>query len=157
MTTPSLWQCHPTRVGSHSMRVGCHPQPTTEPTPTHRRLSCRQFVKSPDGLYGYASTVSGQLDLVRSLVAGDFVSPSPLDDHNELPDLGEVSDHLSLSSNQRRARRIAVCTMGLTGLFMLGMVHLMHRSLREMREDHRAKEESETEAAEEVIHLAKLS
>ena len=69
-----------------------------------------------------------------------------LDDHNELPDLGEVSDHLSLSSNQRRARRIAVCTMGLTGLFMLGMVHLMHRSLREMREDHRAKEESETEA-----------
>lgn len=68
-----------------------------------------------------------------------------LDDHNELPDLGEVSDHLSLSSNQRRARRIAVCTMGLTVLFMLGMVHLMHRSLREMREDHRAKEESETE------------
>ena len=68
-----------------------------------------------------------------------------LDDHNELPDLGEVSDHLSLSSNQRRARRIAVCTMGLTVLFMLGMVHLMHRSLREIREDHRAKEESETE------------
>ena len=69
-----------------------------------------------------------------------------LDDHDELPDLGEVSDHLSLSSNRRRARRIAVCTMGLTVLFMLGMVHLMHRSLREMREDHRAKEESETEA-----------
>ena len=69
-----------------------------------------------------------------------------LDDHDELPDLGEMSDHLSLSSNRRRARRIAVCTMGLTVLFMLGMVHLMHRSLREMREDHRAKEESETEA-----------
>ena len=68
-----------------------------------------------------------------------------LDDHDELPDLGEVSDHLSLTSNRRRARRIAVCTMGLTVLFMLGMVHLMHRSLREMREDHRAKEESETE------------
>ena len=70
-----------------------------------------------------------------------------LDDHDELPDLGEVSDHLSLSSNRRRARRIAVCTMGLTVLFMLGMVHLMHRSLREMREDHRAKEESETPEA----------
>tara|TARA_B100000795_G_scaffold209688_1_gene163251 strand:+ start:230 stop:649 length:420 start_codon:yes stop_codon:yes gene_type:complete len=72
-----------------------------------------------------------------------------LDDHDELPDLGEMSDHLSLSSlssNRRRARRIAVCTMGLTVLFMLGMVHLMHRSLREMREDHRAKEDSETEA-----------
>ena len=68
-----------------------------------------------------------------------------LDDHDELPDLGEMSDHLSLSSNRRRARRIAVCTMGLTVIFMLGMVHLMHRSLREMREDHRAKEESETE------------
>ena len=37
--------------------------------------------------------------------------------------------------------------MGLTVLFMLGMVHLMHRSLREMREDHRAKEESETPEA----------
>ena len=70
-----------------------------------------------------------------------------LDDHDELPDLGEGSDHLSLSSNRRRARRIAVCTMGLTVLFMLGMVHLMHRSLREMREDHRAKEESETPEA----------
>ena len=97
------------------MRVGCHPQPTTEPTPTHRRLSCRQFVKSPDGLYGYASTVSGQLDLVRSLVAGDFVSPSPLDDHNELYQFVYNMTGTPPSPDFARARAAQGLTPSVTG------------------------------------------
>ena len=42
-------------------------------------------------------------------------------------------------SSRRRARRIAVGTMGLAVLFVAGMFHTMHSALKEMR----AKEEGE--------------
>ena len=82
-------------------------------------------------------------DVLVGLEAGSLAAA--LDDHDEIPGLDEVTDHLSMAGGRRRARRIAVGTMGLTLLFMLGMVHLMHRSLKEMKQEHRAKEESEAE------------
>lgn len=80
-------------------------------------------------------------DVLVGLEAGSLAAA--LDDHDGLPDLDEVADHLSLASGRRRARRVAVGTMGLTLLFVLAMVHTMHRSLKEMKQEHHTKEDEE--------------
>lgn len=80
-------------------------------------------------------------DVLVGLEAGSLAVA--LDDHDEIPGLEEVTDHLSMASGRRRARRIAVGTMGLTVLFVLAMAHTMHRSLREMKQEHHAKEDAE--------------
>ena len=48
------------------------------------KLSCRMHTATPDGLFAYASTVSTQLDIIRSLIVGEYVQPAPLDDTNPL-------------------------------------------------------------------------
>ena len=68
-------------------------------------------------------------DVLVGIEAGSLAAA--LDAHDDLP----AADDLE---GRDRARKIAVGTMGLTVLFVCGMLHTMHSALKEMR----AKEEA---------------
>ena len=74
-------------------------------------------------------------DVLVGIEAGSLAAA--LDAHDDLPGVDDLD--ADVVSSRRRARRIAVGTMGLTVFFVAGMFHTMHSALKEMR----AKEEGE--------------
>ena len=79
------------------------------------KLSCRSHVRTPDGLFAYASTISNNTDVIRSLIAGDYVQPTPLDESNQFFQLVAAMTGATPSDTFSRSRVASGLTPSVAG------------------------------------------